>query len=263
MKITALYSQAIAQVFNGCAQSFAGAATVMNEIGQRLIERLDYMLIKPQFVLDLGCGPGLFTHQLSTRYPEACVVSLDLAAGMLVEAQKNRVNSLVCADMHALPFANNSFDLVFAHQVLPWSLDWPALFSELQRVIQPGGCLMFSLLGLDTFREMPGVHLQGFPEYAPVLCDMHPVGDALLAAGFLEPVVDMQQLLARYPHMDALVEGLSAQGLRAPAVSEHQDGLVPLTYEVIYGQAWRGEHKQNQQGMDIFVPIDILFNPRN
>lgn len=181
---------------------------VSHEIGLRLIERLEYMIMEPQQVLNIRAGSDRLTPSLATRYPNAELAEIEITACLPV-----------------LPFANESMDLVFANQALQWSPDLAVIFAELQRIIRPGGCLMFSVLGLDTTH----------PELAHALYDMHPIGDALLAAQFIEPVVDMQQLLAQ--------DKASGQS---------------ITYEVIYGQAWRGQPRQFQQGMDTFVPIDIL-----
>ncbi len=257
-----LFLQATARAFNQCAHTYQSAAQVMDEIGRRLIERLDYMTLAPRAILDLGCGPGFFLRQLSARYPHVPVLGLDLAHNMLREARANSPEALVCADMHVLPFADQSFDLVFANQVLYWSHDWSAVLAELQRVIRPGGCLMFSILGLDTYAELSGVHLLEQEQYKPLLFDMHPVGDALLAAGFIDPVVDMQQLVAQFSTQHALAENLSMQALQSQFAALPPSTPVQLSYEIIYGQAWRSENQQAQQGGDVFVPVDILRKPR-
>ena len=255
-----LFKQAVMQSFNCCAHSYAPAAGVLNEVGLRLLQRLDYMTLQPETVLDLGCGPGARLSDLSARYPVATVIGLDIAQDMLSVARATHANRLVCADMQALPFANESIDLVFANQVLYWSQDLPGLLAEIHRVIRPGGCLMFSVLGLDSYHEVQGVHLLTHPEYMHALFDMHPVGDALLAAEFIEPVVDMQPLVGQYFSQDALLAALRAQGLTARAKPA---GNNSLSYEVIYGQAWRGAIKQTQYGQDVFVPVDILRKSRS
>ncbi len=239
------------------------ANKLIQTIGQRLIERLDYFTMQPQRVLDVGCGAGFFTTQLVTRYPAAEVIGLDTRCQRLKESEQKHPAAFVCADLESLPFADESFDLVFANQIVHWSTDWAALLAELQRVIRPGGCLMFSVLGLDSYREIPGVHVLGDPETMHALFDMHPIGDALLAAEWLDPVVDMHRLVARYASCETLLQSLHTQGLDYSQRQTLPSTPISVTYEVIYAQAWRREPRQTHQGTDIFVPIEVLRKSRN
>lgn len=50
----------ISKAFNQHAAEYELAAKVQQEIGLRLLERLQYLNMKPQRILDLGCGPGFF-----------------------------------------------------------------------------------------------------------------------------------------------------------------------------------------------------------
>ena len=76
-------TQEICKTFNHSAGSYEHVAKVQHEIGQRLLERLDYLNIQPLRVLDLGCGPGHFTSYLKKYYRQAQVVGLDVALQML------------------------------------------------------------------------------------------------------------------------------------------------------------------------------------
>ena len=144
--------------FNARAVDYERAAIVQKEIGERLVERLDYLKIKPRYVLDLGCGPGYFSQQLKKRYPMAEIVGLDLAFMMLQQAKKNqpwfKKYSLVHADMMSMPFPSGLFDLVFANQAIHWASPMANVMREINRVMNQDGCFMFSTLGPDTFCEL-------------------------------------------------------------------------------------------------------------
>ena len=80
----------ICNAFNQHAADYEQAALVQHEIGERLFERLNYLKIAPRFVLDLGCGTGVFTQQLKKKYPDAQIIGVDLAYGMLLQSRKKQ-----------------------------------------------------------------------------------------------------------------------------------------------------------------------------
>jgi malonyl-CoA O-methyltransferase len=278
------YKTEICNAFNAHALSYAKAARVQHEIGERLMERLDYLMIKPRFVLDLGCGNGFFSARLKHYYPDAVVVGLDLAYQMLRQSKKRqgwrRKWGLVNADMTALPFRTGLFDLVFSNQVMHWASSLPPLMTELNRVMKPQGCLMFSTLGPDTFRELREAFAK-VSRFGHVneFMDMHDVGDSLLAHDFLEPVMDMEMLTAHYESLPVLLNGLKAQGSTNinPARSQGltgrglfqrlndaflpyctSSGRYPLTYEVVYGHAWKGAQRRLKNGVETVFSLDEM-----
>ena len=271
----------VCNAFNAHADEYTKAATVQHEIGERLFERLDYLKISPHYVLDLGCGPGIFSQRLKKYYPNAVIVGLDLAINMLKQAKINqgwrKKWGLVNADMLALPFPAGLFDVVFANQVIHWASPLSMVMREIHRVMSSTGCLMFSTLGPDTFNELrqafatidDHAHVNDFP-------DMHDVGDALLRECFLDPVMDMEILTAHFSSLTALLRALKSQGVpnihparnsgltgkQAWRQFEHamlsfrtQDGKFPLTYEVVYGHAWKGGNCRTERGVETFISV--------
>lgn len=257
----------ISNTFNKQAVAYEKTARIQHEIGERLFERLQYLKITPRYVLDLGCAGGKFTRLLKKRYPKAHVVGLDIAASMLHLAQKKQGFrcrwSLVNADMLALPFPDGLFDLVFSNQVVHWSYPLAPVFQETNRVMNREGCLMFSTLGPDTFTELKQAWLAA-DQFAHVneFLDMHEIGDHLLREQFLDPVVDMEPLMVRYTSLEELVYSLKKQGVRNinqarnPGLTGKNawqrfkkaysnlctpDGKYPVSYEVVYGHAWKGQ----------------------
>ena len=274
----------ICKTFNAHATQYEQAAKVQLEIGERLFERLEYLKIKPKYILDLGCGPGHFSQRLKKYYPDAQVVGLDLAYFMLKQAKAKqgwrKKWALVTGDMVSMPFASGVFDLVFANQVIHWSHPLSHVMGELNRVMKAEGCLMFSTLGPDTFRELRDAWatVDKFA-HANDFVDMHDIGDSLLAEYFLDPVVDMEVLTAHYPSLPQLLHALKAQGVRninparnpgltgkqswcgfKQAVSAFctEEGKFPLTYEVVYGHAWKGEQRRTDKGIETLISVDQL-----
>lgn len=274
----------IGQAFNTNACYYETEADVQLEIGRRLFARLDYLNIAPRRILDLGSGPGTFLAPLQQRYPAAQIVALDVAHAMLTMAKGKQTHrdswSLLNADMHQMPFAAGQFDLIFSNQALHWSHSLPKVLKEWQRVLSPGGCLLFSTLGPDTFQELQQA-FQTVDQYAHVnkFYDMHHVGDCLLSSVFEDPVVDMEMLVAHFSSLASMLQSLKAQGVKnihenRPSGLTGKDSWrkfeqnmaltltpnqkYPLTYEVVYGHAWKSQNLGHHQNNETTISVAEL-----
>jgi len=269
--------------FERAADSYDGAAVLQREIAKRMGERLDYIKAQPNRVLDVGCGTGYITKDLLQRYPKAEVIALDLAHSMarksLEQGSWLRKPKALCADAEALPFAEDSVDFVISSLMLQWSNDLGKVFSGFHHVLAPNGLLLFSTFGPETLTEIrqswsevdDHPHTSHFP-------DMHEIGDALLQAGFQDPVTDMEMITMTYANVRQLMRDIKEIGasntdshrskglmgkakLKAFENAYEQfktpDGLYPASWEIIYGHAWLGEGLKIE-GFDNVIPIKAL-----
>src|SRR5689334_21755316 len=96
-------------------------------------------------VLDVGCGPGTITADLAARVPGGDVTGIDAAVDVLVQAREEaerrgqRNVRFHTGDVYHLDFADGTFDVVHAHQVLQHLTDPVAALREMRRVCRPGG----------------------------------------------------------------------------------------------------------------------------
>jgi SAM-dependent methyltransferase len=125
-------------------------------------------------VLDVGCGAG--TDLVRFARAGALVTGVDLAASSIALARQNfalegRHADLVVADGERLPFAERSFDLVYAHGVMQYTTDAAALVRECRRVLKPGGTAIFQVYNriswLNALSRVTKVELEHVdaPEY--------------------------------------------------------------------------------------------------
>jgi SAM-dependent methyltransferase len=109
-------------------------------------------------LLELGCGPGWLWLSNRERVPSGWDITLtDFSEGMLDTARqhlKYRPFTFQQADAQALPFADASFDAVIANHMLYHVPDKPRAFSEIRRVLKPGGRLYASTIGRDNMLEL-------------------------------------------------------------------------------------------------------------
>lgn len=253
------------QANDAIAAGYDAADFFCAEARERLFERLGLMDVRPERILDIGAATGAGAAALRKIYPTAMIISLDWSEGMLLASESERI----CADAHQLPFADASFDMVVSNMMLPGCAIPEQVFHEAHRVLKHPGLFLFSTLGPDTFKELRKAW--GVVDNAPHIhsfADMHNVGDALVQAGFREPVMDVEHLTVTYAEVGKLVHDLRAvaatnrlqnrrRGLTTPRLwktmltkleaSRNEAGRLPVSTEIITGQAWTGEPAQGVQ----------------
>jgi malonyl-CoA O-methyltransferase len=265
--------------FERAAGSYAKASRLETEIGGRMLERLDYVKLAPRRVLDAGCGPGRDARALAQRYGASEVIALDFSLGMLRAGRSwfdfFRKRTSICGDIAQLPFASGAIDLVWSNMALHWAADPLAALREFHRVLAVEGLLMFSTLGPDT---LAGLRAAAGKARVHAFADMHDLGDMLVAAGFAEPVMDMERLTIEYADGDALLADLRASGqtcalarpigearrgppglmgrgflaaLKGSLAAQHAAGKLPVSYEVVYGHAWKAAPRRAADGRSI------------
>jgi malonyl-CoA O-methyltransferase len=280
----------IRRAFGRAAASYESHAVLQAEVALRLQERLDGEAFAPACVLDVGCGPGTGTALLHRRFEAATLVALDLALPMLQAAAGDSGSApafaRVCADAQALPLADASVDLVYSSLCLQWCEDPGLALAEFRRVLRPGGRLLFSTFGPDTLRELRAAFASA--DAAPHVSrfiDMHDIGDALLASGFRDPVLERDDFTLTYADARSLMRELRAIGATnadtqrrrtlsgkaqlARVVDAYEtfrrDGVLPATYEVIYAQASApdpGQPRREHGGDVASFPIESLRGSR-
>jgi malonyl-CoA O-methyltransferase len=215
------------------------------------------------------------------------VIALDLALAMLKLARQ-RLGLLdrwfgqqrfICADADHLPLADNSVDMIISNFAIQWCSDLDQTFGEFQRVLKPGGLLLFTTFGPDTLKELrqawravdDNIHVNSF-------IDMHDIGDAMIRSKLADPVMDTELLTLTYKDGMSVMRDLKAMGAhnvtagRSHALTGKQklkqmldgyeqfrrsDGHLPATYEVVYGHAWGTEQRKLQQQESGVVRIPL------
>ncbi|HEX5127556.1 MAG TPA: methyltransferase domain-containing protein [Rhodocyclaceae bacterium] len=254
------------------------------EVAQRMAQRLSYIKLQPERILDIGCGVGRDFPLLVEYYPHAECIGVDFALSTLRLAHRGRGffqkliggarksnPRYVAADAETLPLARASVQMVWSNLMLNWLHDPMPALREMHRVLAIDGMVMFATLGPDTLKELRTAMPMTYGERVHRFIDMHDLGDCLLQAGFAEPVMDMDTVVLTYDDLDGLIRdlrmagatnastarprGLTAQSdwIRAREAYEkfRVDGRLPATFEIVYGHAWKAAPKKLEDGRSV------------
>jgi malonyl-CoA O-methyltransferase len=290
------HSETVRRQFDRRAARFARHDALVREVGRRMLERLDYIRLAPNRIVDIGCGMGGTRADLLRRYRGATWIGIDFSLAMLRAGRAQargawpallsegaaRLAPLrtawVCAGADRLPLPDASVDLLFSNLMLHWHPAPHLVFPEWTRVLRPGGLLMFSCFGPDTLQELRAALAQTMPQATPLpFVDMHDFGDMMLAADLATPVMDVERIRLTYASPRALLREAAALGgnprddrptflpgsqqtkalQQALAQQRDQAGRIALTFEIAYGHAWKSAERR-RTGREAVVPLDQL-----
>lgn len=182
------------------------AATLVADIAQR------QMPGGVARILEIGCGTGLLTRDIQTRWPGAELIATDISPGMLEQAASHgRVaGHFLAMDGEAPPFDGPWFDLILSSLAFQWFDDLPAAIARLAGLLRPGGSLIFSTMGQGSFTAWRAAHAacgeaSGVPDY--------PSLDAL------------RSMLSGHADAFAFEETVALEGKGARALLAHLKGI--------------------------------------
>lgn len=249
--------QAIALAFGRAAKDYDKAAFFQRLVGGRLLAKLPSAIATGTRVLDLGCGTGFFSQQISSRGLQ--VDAVDLSPEMLEQARLrcgNQVNYIL-ADAEALPMADSTYDIAFSSLALQWCDDLATPLKELKRVVKHGGLIVFTTLVEGSLDELTQAWQQ-VDQYQHVnsFLSQKAVKVALAQAGCMRYDLEFSPITLYFNSAVELMRDLKGigathlqQGRKAGLagrktildlesaynVFRHENGQLPATYQVCFG----------------------------
>ena len=252
-------------------QSAPQAPWLHGEVGRRMAQRLPVIRLQPARVLDWWSFSGGSADDLRQAYPQSELLLLEPAVHRpqadnpapprpapwwsMQRWRAAKPQALTQSDLQP-----GGVELVWANMGLHRWADPQAAFQQWQRALAVDGFLMFSTLGPGSLTAVQTIYSRSGwpPPFAPFV-DMHDLGDMLVAAGFADPVMDQELLTLTWPDAQAALKELrqlggNAHPARAPGLRTHRwreallsalaeqagpDGRLGLTFEVVYGHAFK------------------------
>ncbi len=285
----------VRRAFERAASGFEHADFLHREIRDRLLSRLPIVKIEPEWIMDLGAGTGAAARCLAEAFPMSRIITLDFSTAMLTEAKPQPLNRTaltdnspaepvvaICANAQSLPITDQSVDLIFSNLLLQHCADPLSMLTEARRILRFPGLFTFTTLGPDSFRELREAWA-GADNFSHIaLCmDMHNLGDALIQAGFAEPVMYTEKLTITYQSLARAIADLRGVGSINATTDRNRgltgrqtwqrltdgyeqyrnaDGKLPATLEIIYGLAWSGPPGSDTRlaAGEFEIPLDDL-----
>ena len=283
-------------------QRTAPAATpwLHEEVARRMLDRLQWIKLEPAVWSHWGAvRGGLQAHtELAGRYARAQCFAIESEPGQARQARLalaapwwTTLRQLLPGGAPALRFDApdaGSLNMLWANMALHESADPQALLAQWHRLLAVDGFVMFSCLGPDTALEVRELYeALGWPPAGHQLTDMHDWGDMLVQTGFAEPVMDMERITLTYETPARLLQELRELGrnfhpgrfgalrgrqwqarleqLLSERLPRGPDGRLQLTFELIYGHAFKARPKVKVSALSAVSVQDMrsmLQDPR-
>ena len=256
-----------------------GAETfLLDRVAEDFADRLGAVVRRFDLAVDLGTPTAAVRTALLRNGAIGTIIALDPmidAAQHLSGDHAAAAASRVVADEEALPFADNTLDLVVSGLSLQAVNDLPGVLVQIRRALKPDGLFLAALLGGDTLAElrqsfaMAESELDGgvSPRVAP-FPDLRDMGALLQRAGFALPVTDVDRIRVRYATPLALLHDLRRMGAANPLVERRRvplrratlmraievyaarfadsDGKVRASFDIIWLSGWSPHESQQQ-----------------
>ena len=244
----------IAESFSRAAPNYDSVAGLQRDIADQL-KNLAPKDTKGLW-LDLGSGTGYVEPWLSERADS--YIGLDLAQGMLEfsRSKGKESSSWVAADAELMPFRNDCIDGLFSSLAIQWCSDLERLFSDIYRVLKPGGTAVVSTLGPRTLGEL-GCAWSAVDDYVHVnqFENLSHLQAAINSSGLIVEQLKTEDRVLRYQELKQLTYELKtlgahnmnsgqANGLTSKSkvsafkaayeAMRTSEGWLPATYEVFY-----------------------------
>ncbi len=237
------------------------------EVARRMADRLPLFKKLPARVLQWWPKVGGGEALLHAAYPQARWLHAHpagIAAPDNVGAPPRWWQRIAASPPAKANFDDNAVppdacDLLWANMTLHAAPDRRNMVQAWRDALSIDGVLMFSTLGPDTARELRAVYRdRAWGDFASPLVDMHDVGDDLVRAGFADPVMDQELLTLHWADTPSMLRELRTlgrntsprrhPGLRTPRwradldarmAPATADGRVSMTFEIVYGHAFK------------------------
>jgi SAM-dependent methyltransferase len=256
------------------AAALAPATFLIERVADDLADRLATVLRRFDRAVDLGTPTDAVRRVLAASGKVGTIVATD-AAFSIHGRSTSDVGLAVAGDEEALPFGDDSLDLVVSALALQLVNDLPGALIQIRRALKADGLLLAALIGGETLTELRQAFAaaeaeieDGISPRVIPFADVREMGALLQRAGFALPVTDVDRLTVRYETPLALLHDLRKMGATNPLVERSRrplgratlqrmmeiyserfadgDGRIRATFEIVWLSGWAPHESQQK-----------------
>jgi malonyl-CoA O-methyltransferase len=264
-----IHKASVQKAFSLHASAYEQETALQRGIADRLCQKLGSSFA-PASILDIGCGTGTVAGRLGALFPHATITGIDLAPGMIAEAQRRWPgHTFQVADAESLPFPDQTFECVVSSTAYQWIPDLGKAVKEARRVLTGDGIFLFSMFGGKTLRELQTAYRTAFSHRYPSLpVPLQPFLplSALwpMLEGFQVVSLEKEYQMTTVPDLKTLLKSLQQMGAQNAHPNrprglgqrrlimeteigyreqfQNAEGTLPVTWEIFYVKAFRTPH---------------------
>jgi len=154
---------AVIRKFSGASTTYEQNCIVQRDCAQDMLDILD--IREPKSILEVGCGTGLLTRMLASRYPNSQILASDPSQKMLDEAKKSSICAKIDYDCRAAHnLRDGAWDLIASNAALHWAGTPERVIELLKNRLSSNGALAFTYFTRNTYPELAHAlsHAAGF-----------------------------------------------------------------------------------------------------
>ncbi len=253
----------VKRAFSSSAKTYDTHAALQLEAARELAEYIPKGL-KPQSVVDAGCGTGFLTGLLLERFPQAEIFCFDIALPMVERVRERFKRRVVLfnADCEALPLESKGFDLVASNLTYQWMPEPLCAFREVARVLKEGGYFVFSTLGSATFEELKAsvekamaiAGRDGLPPFMEFR-EVKEIEHRLERAGFREVRIKRRLKIKSYESLWQFLKTLKHTG----ATNPHRKGSRSLSRGALLKEVEKVYKREYPSDKGIRASYDLIY----
>lgn len=154
----------IEHAFDKASKTYDENCVVQKITGKFLIAKLSAYAFEKNIITDFGCGTGISTHFLKTKFSESKIYGIDISKESLNIAQKkqNQNISFIQEDFNKQIFPINHLDLAFSNMAFQWSANLEKTLNHLFLQLKNNGVIAFTIPIKGTFHQLKPQHRNHF-----------------------------------------------------------------------------------------------------
>jgi len=251
-------TKSIAARFSAAADTYGRHASIQRTVALYLAG-LMRDLPPPARALEIGCGTGIFTEQLTDLFPTAKICALDTSSRMIKESKVHLADNANIEwitgslnNIHPQP----TFDLITSNSSLHWITPIKNTFRAIHTLLQPDGHFAFSINLKNTFKELHNARKRIAPHKKIArLPTTEKVLNALLGAGFSVISCRSVKTQGKFSSASEFLQTIHEQGLTSGPVSN--SGTLLNRRELKEVVSYYDSHYKNSEG-GVFATYDSL-----